>query len=614
MKKIFFISFFLLLAHYMVLGQCLSVINLSSADNVSSPNIIEKQASITLAASNTINNGAGAIYRSGNDIILNDGFNAVNGSIFQAYIGNCTDYTCPLPKNLTAVVNPDASISLSWSLDSSTTIASWRIQIIPELASDVALDTVYNSSSPYTYVVPPGELSSGANYTFKVNPICDASSGSNYIKTVAFTAPTYKELIWNNRVKLKSWQHNNEYESQYIDSLDAPSEYYSYCPINNFDDNHTLELLGRNAAIGETLKCSYNNGQTDIVANKTGSLLFDTVNYKISDYITGSTTNKTGFKYVLPNPIIPGQPIEFGLYNQMFNSTDSNKYNRLHEVALMFWHWGDVSTENMIDNSGKYSFKRSFTLGEFCNNIIVSFKAKINKSDVDVYTSNSNSFLTADLRFEYYNGSTKVHSGLVGVLFYENNLEHPENPIYWNSYDDSGKIYKLLLRGSSKGIKVCNSDYQDITINYKDFISQLPIPAGLSYDKVMIKGLDIYSHISGKADLNFSIKDVKILGLPSTNANAKNINTGNENFRNIAEEKAFIKISPNPNNGIFKILFNESTNSIIHVTDVLGNIIYNKNFINQKEVEVNLLSYTKGIYFVKVQSGDKIYTEKIILN
>lgn len=604
MRKKYFIGFFIVLSHYIVFSQCPSNIHITGM--VSSPNIIEKQASATVNAFGTINNGAGAIYRSGNDIFLNDGFNAKNGSIFNAYIGNCTDSVCKLPKNVTALVNSDSSISLSWSFDPPTSNTSWRIRIVRESDNQIEKDIVYNGSSPY--IVPPGELSSGENYTFKINPICEPIASINFVQSARFKVPLYKELLWNHRLKLRNWQHLNQYDNVNPTTNQDP-EYYTYCPINDFTDKITRPKAN------ETLKCYYPNSSQTTTTNtidNTGSVILITANYKNSTYITDSPLNQIGFKFDIPATTTNDNCIEFNTYNQMLTSTID--YERLHEVGLLFWHWGDVSAGNMTENSGKWSFKRSFTLGEFENSIIVSFKAKINKSDLDVNTPNSNSYLTADLRFQYYNGATMVHSGLVGVLFYENNDYPKENPIYWSSYDDIKKDYRLLIRGSSKNIKECNYEYQDITINYKDFINQLPVPAGLSYDKVIIKGLDIYSHVRGKSDLNFSIKDVKLIGLlPSANSINKTANPANENILNTKTGQKFIKISPNPNNGVFKILFNSPIESMITVSDASGKIIYNKNFPKQKEAEVVLPNNIKGIFFVNVQLGNQTYKEQVII-
>jgi Secretion system C-terminal sorting domain len=78
--------------------------------------------------------------------------------------------------------------------------------------------------------------------------------------------------------------------------------------------------------------------------------------------------------------------------------------------------------------------------------------------------------------------------------------------------------------------------------------------------------------------------------------------------------KDIVKITPNPNNGIFKINLNEVSQGTIAVTDLYGFTVYKSEFKNQNEFEMNLQDNPKGIYIVKVVSGDQTYTSKIIKN
>ncbi len=80
----------------------------------------------------------------------------------------------------------------------------------------------------------------------------------------------------------------------------------------------------------------------------------------------------------------------------------------------------------------------------------------------------------------------------------------------------------------------------------------------------------------------------------------------------IRVKKEIITISPNPNNGIFKININEVSEGTIIVTDLYGFTVFKTEFKNQNEFEMNLQDNPKGIYIVKVVSGDQTYTSKII--
>lgn len=71
-----------------VLQPCYT--NLAIPTNVTS-GTDKKQASNTITASNIISNGAGAIYHAGNSVTLTNGFHAVSGSTFRAYIEGCSN-------------------------------------------------------------------------------------------------------------------------------------------------------------------------------------------------------------------------------------------------------------------------------------------------------------------------------------------------------------------------------------------------------------------------------------------------------------------------------------------------------------------------------------------
>jgi tyrosinase len=73
-----------------------------------------------------------------------------------------------------------------------------------------------------------------------------------------------------------------------------------------------------------------------------------------------------------------------------------------------------------------------------------------------------------------------------------------------------------------------------------------------------------------------------------------------------------ISIAPNPNNGIFKIDLKDIPEGIIHVSDLYGSTIFKFNFKDQNEFEINMQDKPKGIYIVKIISGNEMFTGKII--
>jgi hypothetical protein len=77
-------------------------------------------------------------------------------------------------------------------------------------------------------------------------------------------------------------------------------------------------------------------------------------------------------------------------------------------------------------------------------------------------------------------------------------------------------------------------------------------------------------------------------------------------------DKSVFKVNPNPSNGIFQVAFDKQTSGTITITDSKGGKIAEKIISNEKTTDFNLSDSGSGIYFIKLNSGDKVYTEKMI--
>lgn len=77
--------------------------------------------------------------------------------------------------------------------------------------------------------------------------------------------------------------------------------------------------------------------------------------------------------------------------------------------------------------------------------------------------------------------------------------------------------------------------------------------------------------------------------------------------------KEQLKIAPNPNNGVFNLLFETVTDGEIEIIDLYGVTIYKSSFINQKEFAITIQNSPKGIYILKVRTNSGIDAiEKIV--
>jgi len=76
-----------------------------------------------------------------------------------------------------------------------------------------------------------------------------------------------------------------------------------------------------------------------------------------------------------------------------------------------------------------------------------------------------------------------------------------------------------------------------------------------------------------------------------------------------------ISITPNPSTGIFTLDAGKQTPDTKQITiyNAYGERIYSASVIGHRSSVIDLSSHSKGIYFVKVQTAEKVFTEKIIL-
>jgi beta-glucanase (GH16 family) len=83
----------------------------------------------------------------------------------------------------------------------------------------------------------------------------------------------------------------------------------------------------------------------------------------------------------------------------------------------------------------------------------------------------------------------------------------------------------------------------------------------------------------------------------------------------VLENENIINVSPNPNNGIFNITFSESVYGSLKIYNSLGGIVYQeylKETVNQKTV--NLSDNKSGFYYIVLQTIEKTYSSKFIIN
>lgn len=74
----------------------------------------------------------------------------------------------------------------------------------------------------------------------------------------------------------------------------------------------------------------------------------------------------------------------------------------------------------------------------------------------------------------------------------------------------------------------------------------------------------------------------------------------------------FFTIYPNPNNGVFTLTLNNINHAEVTIYSVSGQIVLQQKLTSVIHT-INLTNYTKGMYFVKVNTNNKIVIEKIVV-
>lgn len=87
----------------------------------------------------------------------------------------------------------------------------------------------------------------------------------------------------------------------------------------------------------------------------------------------------------------------------------------------------------------------------------------------------------------------------------------------------------------------------------------------------------------------------------------------------IAEENNSVSVYPNPSDGNFKVKISSDELGTIHlmVTNLSGQVLLEtqtENSSGSVEMPIDLIGYSDGIYFLRIQIGEKIISRKIILN
>ena len=79
------------------------------------------------------------------------------------------------------------------------------------------------------------------------------------------------------------------------------------------------------------------------------------------------------------------------------------------------------------------------------------------------------------------------------------------------------------------------------------------------------------------------------------------------------DDQLDVVVYPNPNNGYFTLMSSIiQGNTVVEIYNLIGKKVF-ESPISLKSTELDISHQPKGVYLLKVSSGDKQYTERIVI-
>jgi hypothetical protein len=338
----------------------------------------------------------------------------------------------------------------------------------------------------------------------------------------------------------------------------------------------------------------------------------------------------------------------YHFYCNMGWGGSSDGYYHIYRSTLIFGPWED--------DKDIYGFVHSATVGvspkypTVSGNICLDYK-KVNAGETKGKNAKENIVVPCDNKFDVYsNGTLKLRAGK-SIKFKAGFIAHSGAslsakiiPEFSNNHAITASVSTISSGANGKlefNVANTNSCYLTIrdangnvlTRNSKYIPSNGKIvvwngASNVSNNcKFEVTFLNNYGQIdtySGK----FSSKTLTKMSKPTIedpidyvdgierNNNYYAFAMNNNGYNILDEETATssqnLYIYPNPTNGIVYIKASEETINSITVSNMTGKVLVEKT-VNADQAEIDLSSYNKGIYLVKVVTENDSYIEKVVL-
>ncbi len=187
-----------------------------------------------------------------------------------------------------------------------------------------------------------------------------------------------------------------------------------------------------------------------------------------------------------------------------------------------------------------------------------------------------------------------------------------------DTIDNNLDIQSFCLVSSSHNVSIEITDSNELIFIFSNI--QLPDSgfspsASCGFVKFVIKpkeGLAENTHVVNSAGIYFDANPAVVTN-QTLNTYVSNIII--TDIGTMASRDETIHIFPNPSSGLINITFAQSVkNTKIDVLTSSGQLIYSKNINNQTSSSVDLSNFVKGLYFIKVQTGNGVVVRKVVIS
>lgn len=212
--------------------------------------------------------------------------------------------------------------------------------------------------------------------------------------------------------------------------------------------------------------------------------------------------------------------------------------------------------------------------------------------------------------YPFLNESCEMESDYAWFVYETTN---PTGPLFgsmvpgtfaWS--DDSGS-YGAVTSGASWGVPSTNFATYNGFQNNKFYVIGMYIPSCCESCFSDGWAYQITYNYQRKTDLNFELtyemkEEIKALLIKTRSSDVA---------ETIADK---LQVYPNPSTGIFEIKTEKSNSGQLKVYSVNGELVYQDEFNQKNQLQINLINQPKGVYVLKIQTEDgAVQSKKLVL-